>query len=177
MTPAAVPGRGGSTYGSSFPSLSASGPQRRALERERAVKNFAHPSFFRLFDLLLSLTNPRLEHSQWTHAGVQFERERYSVTGPKHGLVIEIFTLTRPGRRGWSLMVIKEYWWAGKESKALKNLRWARPTSGKRSDILAWLRAQEAKIGRHGFIDETGADLDYEDADDTLTALDEGDSA
>jgi hypothetical protein len=26
----------------------------------------------------------------------------------------------------------------------VKNLRWARPTSGKRGDILAWLRAQEA---------------------------------
>jgi hypothetical protein len=143
------------------------------LQGERAVKNFAHPSFFRLFDLLLSLTNPRLEHSQWTHGGVQFERERHSVTGPTHGLVIEIFSLTRPGRRGWSLMVIKEYWWAGKESKALKNLRWARPTSGKRGEILAWLRAQEAKIGSQLFAKANATDI----ADDDDVADPDGDGA
>jgi hypothetical protein len=112
------------------------------------MKSFAHPSFFRLFDLLLSLTNPRLKHSHWMHDGVEFERERHSVMGPKRGLAIEIFTLMRPGRGGWSLMVIKEYWWIGEESRALKNLRWARPISGRREDILSWLRMQEAKVGR-----------------------------
>jgi hypothetical protein len=112
------------------------------------MKSFGDPSFFRLFDLLISVTNPGLKRSHWTHDGVQFERERHSVTGPKHGLAIEIFTLTHSGRRSWSLMVIKEYWWAGEESRALKNLRWARPISGQRTDILSWLRAQEAGIDR-----------------------------
>jgi hypothetical protein len=45
-------------------------------------------------------------------------------------------------------MVTKEYWWAGEESKALKNLRWARATSGQRSEIMAWLRAQAAALDR-----------------------------
>jgi hypothetical protein len=137
------------------------------------MKNFAHPSFFRLLDLLLSLTNPGLKRSRWTHDGVEFERERHSVTGPKRGLAIEIFTLTRPGRRGWSLMIIKEYWWAGEESRALKNLRWARPIGGQRGDILAWLRKQDAKIG-HGSFDDNGADT----GDDEEAALiDDGDAA
>jgi hypothetical protein len=136
------------------------------------MKNFAHPSFFRLFDLLLSLTNPGLKRSHWSHEGVAFERERHSVMGPRHGFVVEITTLTRPGRRGWSLMVIKEYWWAGEESKALKNLRWARPTSGQRADTLAWLRAQEKKIGQHSFVEDSAADLDE---DNELAALDDSD--
>jgi len=138
------------------------------------VKNLAHPSFFRLFDLLVSLTNPGLKRSHWTHDGVHFERERHSVMGPRHGLVIEIFTLTRPGRRGWSLMVIKEYWWAGEESKALKNLRWARPTGGQRADILSWLRAQDAKIGRQLFVEVDAADAGN---DEELAAIDDGDGA
>ena len=75
-----------------------------------------------------------------------FERERHSFMGPRHGVAIEIFTLMRPGRRGWILIVTKEYWWVGEESKALKNLHWARATSGQRSDIMAWLRAQEAAL-------------------------------
>jgi hypothetical protein len=57
------------------------------------------------------------------------------------------------------LMVIKEYWWAGEESKALKNLRWARPISGQRADVLSWLRTQEAKIGHHGFMEDSTAEL------------------
>jgi hypothetical protein len=122
------------------------------------MKSFARPSFFRLFDLLVSLTNPGLKRLHWTHDGVEFERERHSVMGPKHGLAIEIFTLRRAGRRGWSLMVTKEYWWAGEESKALKNLRWAKPTDGQRVDILSWLRAQEAKIGRESFSQRDGGD-------------------
>ena len=112
------------------------------------MKSFARPSFFRLFDLLLSTSNPGLTLTRWTYDGVEFERERHSFSGPKHGLTIEIITLTRTGRRGWSLMVTKEYWWAGAESKAFKNLRWARPLSGQRADMLAWLRAQEAALDR-----------------------------
>lgn len=111
------------------------------------MKSIGDPGFFRIFDLLISLTNRGLKQSHWTHDGVEFERERHSVSGPRHGLAIEIFSVARPGRGGWSMMVIKEYWWAGEESKALKNLRWARPISGQRSDILSWLRTQDANLG------------------------------
>lgn len=112
------------------------------------MKSFARPSFFRLFDLMVSTTNPGLRRSRWTFDGVEFEREKHTFMGPRHGVAIEIFTLTRRGRRGWTLMVTKEYWWVGEESRALKNLRWARPTSGQRSDVMAWLRAQEAALER-----------------------------
>ena len=112
------------------------------------MKSLARPSFFRFLDLLLSTTNPGLKRTRWTYDNVDFERERHSFTGPKHGLAIEIVTLTRSGRRGWSFMVTKEYWWAGAEFKPLKNLRWARPLSGRRSDLLNWVQAQEAALER-----------------------------
>ena len=112
------------------------------------MKSLASPSFFRLFDLLVSHTNPGLKVSHWTFDGVEFERERHSFMGPKHGVAIEIFTLMRSGRRGWTLMVSKENWWVGQEGRALKNLRWARATSGQRRDMMAWLRAQELALDR-----------------------------
>lgn len=137
------------------------------------MKNFAQPSFFRLLDLLVSTSNPGLKRLHWTHDGVEFQRERHSFTGPKHGMAIEIFNLTHSGRRGWSLMVIKEYWWGGEESKALKNLRWARPTGGQRRDILAWLKAQDAKIGHTAPAERRKANAAH---DEKLATIDEGGS-
>jgi hypothetical protein len=141
------------------------------------MKSFARPSFFRLFDLLLATSNPGLKLSRWTYDGVEFERERHSAMGPRHGLAIEIFTLTRAGRRGWTLMVTKEYWWAGEESKALKNLRWARPTSGHRADIFSWLRTQEAALDRSssiaGMSTSRNTELDTTDDDADDEVLDE----
>lgn len=113
-----------------------------------AVRSLARPSFFRMFDLLVSTSNPGMKRTRWTHDGVEFERERHSFTSSRHGIVIEIFTLTRGGRRGWSLMVTKEYWWAGPEATPFKNLRWARPLSGQRGDLFTWLRTQEAALER-----------------------------
>jgi hypothetical protein len=138
------------------------------------MKSFARPSFFRVFDLLLGVGNPGLQQLRWTYDGVEFERERHSFTGPKHGLTIEIVTLTRGGRRGWSLMVTKEYWWAGAESRAFKNQRWARPLSGLRGDILAWLRAKEAMLDRTAlpsgaaFVDGMEARADADDLGNDL---------
>jgi hypothetical protein len=112
------------------------------------MKSLAQPSFFRAFDLLLSTTNPGLKQARWNHDGVVFERERHSFAGPRHGLTIEIVTLTCAGRRRWSLMVTKEYWWVGSDNKAFKNLRWARQVSGQRNDMLTWMRAQGAALDR-----------------------------
>jgi hypothetical protein len=112
------------------------------------MKSMGHPSFFRVFDLLLSTTNRGLKQTRWSHDGVEFERERHSFTGARHGLTIEIFDLTCARPRGWSLIVTKEYWWAGLESRALKNLRWARLLSGERKDALDWMRRQESALNK-----------------------------
>lgn len=109
------------------------------------MRSLARPSFFRMFDLLVAQGNPGLKRSKWTHAGAEFERERHSFTSSRHGIVIDIVTITRSGRQGWSLMVTKEYWW-GPDDKPFKNVRWARPLSGQRSDLFAWLRTQEAAL-------------------------------
>ncbi len=138
------------------------------------MKSFARPSFFRVFDVLVSTTNPGLKLMRWTHDGIEFERQRHSFSGPKHGLTIEIITLTRAGRRPWALMVTKEYWWSGPDSKAFKNLRWARPLSGQRTDILAWMRAQEGALERSpGSAGGAVAINETDSADDSLDDLED----
>lgn len=77
------------------------------------MKSLARPSFFRLFDLLISQGNPTLKNSAWTYDGIAFERERHSFAGPKYDVVLEVYTLTATGRRRWALMVVREHWWIG----------------------------------------------------------------
>jgi hypothetical protein len=141
------------------------------------MKNLAHPSFFHVFDLLLGNSNPGLRLASWTHNGVSWERERHSFAGSKHGLAIEIVTLTRPGKRGWSIMIVKEYWWAGKESKAIKSLRWAKPVCGQRSDIMQWFRQQEASLDRQPFAQPTRNAADTRVTDTVELLADGGDDA
>ena len=60
------------------------------------MKSLVRPSFFRVFDLLLSTSNPGLRRARWIHDGVEFERERLSFAGPSHGLTVDIVTLHAP---------------------------------------------------------------------------------
>jgi hypothetical protein len=126
-----------------------------------------------MFDLLLSTTNSGLSRPHWSVDGVEFEHERHSFTGPRHSLAISIFTLTRHGRRGWSLMVTKEIWWVGPESKPFKDLRWARHLSGERSDMMTWLRAQEARLEQSLSLARRSEDDETDSWDETADATDD----
>lgn len=138
------------------------------------MRSLARPAFFRVFDLLLGTTNPGLKLSSWKHDGVVWERERHSFTGPKHGQTIEIVTLTRPGTQGWSVMIVKEYWWAGKESRAVKSLRWAKAIDGQRDDIMGWFRTQEAALDRR-LISDAAAGAAPSTAVEAVMLFDEAD--
>lgn len=137
------------------------------------MRSLARPSFFRMFDLLLSITNSGLRQSRWSVDGVQLEHERHSFTGPRHSLTISVFTLTREGRRGWSLMVTKEIWWFGPDSKPFKDLRWARHLSGQRGDMMAWLKAQEARLEKSLLLSRKAEPVETESWDETGDATED----
>ena len=112
------------------------------------MRTLASPSFFRSFDLLTGIHNSGFKRARWTMLGVACERERHSFTGTMHGFSVEIVTLDHPGKRGWSLLVVKEYWWFGSEGKDMRSTRWARPLSGRNGDIMAWFREQSVALDR-----------------------------
>jgi hypothetical protein len=120
------------------------------------MKSFARPSFFRTFELLLSRGNPGLKRSTWTHCAVEWERHKQSFSGPKLGATIDICMLTKGGKRGWSMIVIKEYWWT--QDKTLKTSQWAKPLDGSPRVILDWFRDQEESLERDGLAVLTGGD-------------------
>jgi hypothetical protein len=110
------------------------------------MKTLSSPSFYRVFDLIVSTTNPGLKRAHWKVDEVDCERQRHSFMGPSLGFGIEIFTFTRLGAHGWALMVTKEYWWAGEEHRAIKSLHWSRALRGRRADVIAWFRMQRAAL-------------------------------
>jgi hypothetical protein len=110
------------------------------------MKNFASASFFRTFDLLVSAGNRGDDTSRWVFKGINWDRERHSFAGPNYSLALEVFVLECPGRDGWRLMVIREFWWAGPRKDPLKILRWARPLGGAAKSAIAWFRQEQAAL-------------------------------
>lgn len=114
------------------------------------MKNFASPSFFHTFDLILSRTNPGQERACWSVDGVAWQRERHSFAGPDYKVALEVFILARPGRDGWRLMVVREFWWADTQKGAAKTMRWARPLGDRTGNAIAWFRRQQDALEREG---------------------------
>jgi hypothetical protein len=112
------------------------------------MKTLSGSSFFRVFDLLIGETNPGQKMDGWKAGDVHFERERHNFSGHTHCFAIDVFTVSQPGRRHWTLMVVKEYWWDGGHKRSIKTLNWSRPIEGSHRDIMAWFRAQEGAYRR-----------------------------
>jgi hypothetical protein len=112
------------------------------------VKTLSSTSFFRTFDLLIGTSNPGLKLDVWDVDGVRFEHSRHSFGGGSYCFAIDMFILTKSGRRGWQLMVAKEFWWTSGHKRPLRSQHWSHAIDGSRRDILMWLRACEQSLER-----------------------------
>jgi len=102
------------------------------------MKGFTDNAFFLLFEQIISEHNPGHKLDRWSGNGVSWERTRHSFASPVYGFAQDSFVASRPGRNGWSLLVVKEHWWAGRAGAELKSRQWAEPLSGERRHILQW---------------------------------------
>ena len=109
------------------------------------MRTFADTSFFRLFDGLLGEARPDLRSTAWSHRGVDWIRERHTFNGRGAGFAIDQHVITRSGRDGWSLLIVRESWWDGHD-KPLRSTQWAKPLSGSRASLLRWLREEERRL-------------------------------
>lgn len=108
------------------------------------MKSLSDAAFFRVFDALADVGNPGLKLKSWSFAGAEWRRDRYSISGAAYSFVVEVFTIRHASRPPWTLIAAKEHWWGADQDGAVRSARWARPTSGRRVDILAWFRKQQA---------------------------------
>ena len=107
------------------------------------MKSLSDASFFHLFGRLVARGRVPVSAGRWRFGGAVWESARHSFTGAGHGFVAEV---TAVEGEGWSLLVVKEYWWAGGKDDALRNQRWAKAAKGKPDAVLAWLRRQEKAL-------------------------------
>jgi len=117
------------------------------------MKTLSGSSFFRTFDLLIGTSNPGLKLDAWEVAGVQFERGRHSYGSHSYSFAVDVFVLTRPGKRGWQLLVAKQYWWDGGRKRAIKTQAWSQPLVGSQREIMAWFREREQMLERRAPVD------------------------
>lgn len=115
------------------------------------MKTLSDAAFFRVFDALAGAGNPGLKLKSWELAGANWRRDRYSIAGADYSFVIEIFTIRHDARPRWTLLVAREHWWGESRNDALRDVRWSRPTAGRRADIVAWFRKHE-RAAEQGFI-------------------------
>ena len=107
------------------------------------MKGFASTAFFRVFDRAIRPSDPLKGEERWTVDGVAWRHERHSYKGPEHQFAIDVFTGTRPGKKGWTVMVVTEGWWAPGRTDPVRAHQWARLMSGSRTEALAWFQAQD----------------------------------
>lgn len=109
------------------------------------MRSFADPAFFRLLNALVSEAGADLRRTRWSHRGVDWVRQRHSFTSDAASFTIEQCVMASPGSHGWSLLLVKEMWWDG-EDNSIRSTQWAKPLSGRRAMMLAWLQAEERRL-------------------------------
>lgn len=110
------------------------------------MKSFADTSFFLLFDEIVRRDKPENGASTWSAAGVTWRHSRHSYEGQGYGFATEVFLAVCPLEGGWSLVVAKEHWWAGRHGGVIRSAHWAKPLSGPRSAIVAWFRTRRREM-------------------------------
>lgn len=109
------------------------------------MKSFVDNAFFLLFEGILRNDRPKDEPGRWEVSGVSWQYERHSYESADYGFVVETYEITSV-RKGWSLLVVKENWWAGRHGENIRTARWAKPLHGNRTEILTWLKSRQRGI-------------------------------
>lgn len=110
------------------------------------MKSFADTAFFLLFEEILRRDRPKDGPDIWSANGVGWRHTRHSFEGHSYGFTVELYELEKAGKTGWALLVAKEHWWAGRHGEVIRSGHWAKPLSGNRASILAWLKGRQKDI-------------------------------
>jgi hypothetical protein len=112
------------------------------------MKNFASASFFRIFDHKVLPTDLLDSGPSWSVDGVDWTHARHSFGSVEYRHSTDVFIGRDPGKKPWTVMVVREGWWLGQKTSPVRNSQWAHLVAGDRSAALAWFKRQEALPSR-----------------------------
>ena len=110
------------------------------------MKSFADNAFYLLFEEILRRDKPKNGPDAWTTGGVTWHHSRHNFETNGYGFTIEIYELASSGKNGWTLLVAKEHWWAGKQGDVIRTVHWAKPMRGSRISIMNWLKERQRQV-------------------------------
>lgn len=112
------------------------------------MKGFNDLRFANSFGRIHKRLNPKLAAYQWEADGVAWRRHRHAHQGPDYSCQCETFVLTAKAGKGagWSFLYVTETWWDGAAKTVLRSHTWGKLLHGRKTDVLAWMKAQEAKL-------------------------------
>lgn len=116
------------------------------------MRNIGDPAFFRTFDMLISAANPvgSRKKAAWEHDGTRWTFDRHSYQGGSHAFSTSVHIIEGPTRALWRLLVVREYWWGADDTKAVREVRWAKLLAGDRRQALAWFKRQDQSLNGFG---------------------------
>lgn len=110
------------------------------------MKSFSDNAFYLLFDAILRADRPTGSPSTWSAQGVSWSYSRHAFEGHDYGFAVEAYELMNTGKSGWTLLVVREHWWAGRYGDTMRSTHFAKPIRGDRSAIMTWLRQRQRDI-------------------------------
>lgn len=116
------------------------------------MRNIGDPAFFRTFDMLVSAANPvgLRKKAAWEQDGTFWTFYRHSYQGGSHAFSTMVHIVEGRTRGSWRLLVVREYWWGDDDTKAVRELRWAKLLEGDRRQALAWFKGQDQSLNKLG---------------------------
>lgn len=110
------------------------------------MRRLGDVAFFRLFDRLIGSSNPDQKLERFVVDGVTWMRERHNFGGNAYRFSLEVFIVSCPSPRGWTMTAIKEYWWKP-DHRLARSSQWIVMAAGSKADATAWFRRQEGRLG------------------------------
>lgn len=101
--------------------------------------------FFILFVRLVQASNPDRDCDEWQLAGVRWRRARH-VHWASTSFQLEVHRLTHAARPSWSLLFVRETWWASNRRRAIRDASWTHLESGSRRDVMKWFEQREVEL-------------------------------
>lgn len=113
------------------------------------MRNFNDARFANVFGRIHMAINPGLRAYHWQADGVDWRREHMSHHGADYSFQCETYVLKSLGvKKTWVFMYVSDTWWDMGGKSVLRSHYWGKLMQGKKTDVIAWMKAQEEKLDK-----------------------------